>query len=135
MPPRRKRGRKNATQTIRKSPKIQTFSDDDEDIFEMPKLRSQVKTEPTSTSSQTKSSCQSKRLLRTVAAKATSNGISDETKKHVDKNCKMASNSAKNNNDIEISVSKLPITSIFLMALPFSIGFLVYFNFVFVCLT
>ncbi|XP_031621724.1 uncharacterized protein LOC116339808 [Contarinia nasturtii] len=115
MPPKRKRGKKNASQTVRKTPKLQTYNDDD-NVFEeicppftlRSKLRSQVKLEKkVSTPSQSKASCQPKRL-RAASVRTISNGNLDDTKKHVDKTCKMTENEQDiviSDDDIELDLT------------------------------
>ena len=100
----KRRGRKPSTQIDLRVSKIKSpINDDDifEDVHRLPKLRPKLNTvkkeSPPSSSSlssnKTIATCQvtRSRAARTKALARLTNGKSDNTKKHVDKNCNMSS--------------------------------------------
>lgn len=101
----KRKGRKPSTQVDLRALKTESPNDDDifEDVQRLPKLRPKLRTvkkelPPTSSSSSstsknTTTTCQvtRSRAARTKALALLTNGKSDKTKKHVDKNCNMSS--------------------------------------------
>ncbi|XP_055319636.1 probable replication factor C subunit 1 isoform X2 [Sitodiplosis mosellana] len=97
-----RRGKKPATQVSQRAPKIETQDDDVfEDVGRLPKLRPKLKTvKKEQPPSQTKTTCQvtRSRAARNKPLALITNRKSDNTKKHVDKNCNMSSQNSLESN-------------------------------------